>query len=468
MTPKESSPLIASGHEDHHASLELKKQFSVDNDDDVPPAPSSSAMSLKRKYVLFLLIGVITLVAWITLFGSRRRFSSSTSLLGGTATPTGPYKLVEVQEGQRLFDHYDFFDGPDSIGSAGYNTYVGKDRAIKLGLANVTKETSKYDDDMSSIDYVYLQSTPGVDGGGFRESVRLEGKRRFDRGLFILDVAHMPAGCGVWPAFWLTDEAVWPRNGEMDIVEGINSQTVVKTALHTSESCSMYAHVPAYAKTGVWDTATGIPDTFTGLLNTNNKVEADNCWVTAPHQWANQGCVAVSSENGTIGAPMNAIGGGVYVLEWDPANGYIKSWVFKKGNVPDNLQQAMRTASSSSKEEKAVVLPDPESWDLPYAYFAIGDKSGCSADHFQNNRLIFNLAFCGAVAGNRFFKDCPALSQEWNVSSDSVLTCNAYLESNPKALAEAYWKIRGVYVYEREMERTHKHKNSSTTKNQEG
>ena len=68
-------------------------------------------------------------------------------------------------------------------------------------------------------------------------------------------------------------------------------------------------------------------------------------------------------------------------------------------------------------------------------------------------RLIFNLAFCGAVAGNRFFRDCPTLSAQWNVKNDSVLTCNAYLDSEPAALSEAYWKIRGVYVYQRDWQR---------------
>ena len=165
--------------------------------------------------------------------------------------------MIELQEGKKFFDYYEFLDGPDSLGSAGYNDYVGKERALKLNLANVTKEKDS--------EFIYLQSAPGMDGG-FRESVRLEGKRRFDRGLFILDVAHMPAGCGVWPAFWLTDEDAWPMNGEIDIVEGINTQSVAKTALHTSESCSMYAHVPPYAKTGVWDSATGIPNTFTGVM----------------------------------------------------------------------------------------------------------------------------------------------------------------------------------------------------------
>ena len=55
--------------------------------------------------------------------------------------------------------------------------------------------------------FLYLKSAPTE--AGPRESIRLEGKQRFNRGLFIIDVRHMPAGCGVWPAFWLTDEANW-------------------------------------------------------------------------------------------------------------------------------------------------------------------------------------------------------------------------------------------------------------------
>ena len=33
-----------------------------------------------------------------------------------------------------------------------------------------------------------------------RPAVRIESKARYDGGLFILDVEHMPWGCGVWPA----------------------------------------------------------------------------------------------------------------------------------------------------------------------------------------------------------------------------------------------------------------------------
>ena len=34
-----------------------------------------------------------------------------------------------------------------------------------------------------------------------RQSVRLESKRRFTKGLFVLDLQHMPGSiCGTWPA----------------------------------------------------------------------------------------------------------------------------------------------------------------------------------------------------------------------------------------------------------------------------
>ena len=434
MSPRESDPLLEMSSTDKAAA----------------PRHSSSVQDERKRPSLWTVMGASILVALFIWAVVKSHLISFASL----RKATGPYRLLQHQTGRNFFDYYDFYQGADSIGSAGYQTYVDSKRATKLNLINVTTSEDNKEE------FVFMQSAAG-ENGTFRESVRLEGKTRFNRGLFILNVAHMPSGCGVWPAFWMTDEDHWPNHGEIDILEGINTQSVVKTALHTSDSCSMYAHVPAWAKTGVWDTSTGLPDTFTGQPNYINRVEADNCWVMAPHQWANQGCVAVSTENGTIGEPMNEIGGGVYVLEWDPVNGYIRSWVFKHGFIPDNLQASMDTASPEQTTNSAdSVRPNPSEWPTPYAYFAIGEGSGCSNDHFQDMRLVFNLAFCGTVAGNRFFQDCPALSHQYNVSSDSVLTCNAFIASEPESLKEAYWKIRGVYVYQREYERQ-----SSTQKN---
>jgi hypothetical protein len=61
-------------------------------------------------------------------------------------------------------------------------------------------------------------------------------------------------------------------------------------------------------------------------------------------------------------------------------------------------------------------------------------------------RLVFNLAFCGSVAGNRFHMDCKEQAKQFD-------TCNEWVDSDPKEMEEAYWKIRGVYVYERQWER---------------
>jgi hypothetical protein len=194
----------------------------------------------------------------------------------------------------------------------------------------------------------------------------------------------------------------------------------------------------------------GLPNTFTGIPDFKTVKEADNCWEWAPHQWFNQGCVAVSSEEGTLGKPLNSNGGGVYALEWDPANLYIRSWVFTPHeSTPQNILDVIRTSSKDEENER--IKPDPNLWGLPYAYFAIGDGTGCSADHFKNIRIVFNLAFCGTVAGNRFFGDCPIEAQKFNVSNDPVATCNAYIHSDSEGLNEAYWNIKGLYIYEREM-----------------
>ena len=124
--------------------------------------------------------------------------------------PTGPYQLVEAHVGRDFFSYYEFYNGSDSLGSAGFNTYVSQSKAEELGIVAIITEENE--------ELVYLSSAPTEDGP--RDSIRLEGKKRFERGLFILDVRHMPDGCGVWPAFWMTDEGAWPWNGEIDVLEG--------------------------------------------------------------------------------------------------------------------------------------------------------------------------------------------------------------------------------------------------------
>mmetsp|Transcript_18822 Transcript_18822/g.52583 ORF Transcript_18822/g.52583 Transcript_18822/m.52583 type:complete len:542 (+) Transcript_18822:269-1894(+) len=470
-----------------------------DDGDGLGPHVSISSRACGRACLLLVLILAVAVVSvavsdpldsGIALQKLRSGIHSVAEALAEQTAPVGdpiaarqgkgPYELIEAHRGKSFFDYYEFHDGPDSVGSAGYNSYVGRKRAEKLDLIRFEGDDSNNDnnnDDNDNHESVLLYSKAGStydeNGDRLRESIRLEGKRRFDHGLILLDVDKMPSGCGVWPAFWSTDEAVWPDHGEIDIVEPINNQDVAKTALHAAEGCDMYAHVPRYNWTGHWDSATGIPDTFTGALNFDNAVQADNCWTNTPHQWYNQGCVAIHERNGTIGEAMNEKGGGVYALEWDPSGGYIRAWVFPRDGIPDNLREALSTRETDGKGKgsgsngsgkidgsgngngDSQTRPDPSQWPLPYAYFAIGEGTGCPSERFQNHRLVFNLAFCGQVAGNRFARDCPALYEKFNVNNDSIATCNAYLDSDEARAwldSEVYWKIRGVYLYQREHE----------------
>jgi hypothetical protein len=348
-------------------------------------------------------------------------FSSVVPIVAIHLTEIPPTK----QEGESFFEYYNFYEGHDSAGSNGYITYVSSDKAFGLGIANLTVESdipdvysksssgntsdmemsNAYNDDFVLDDetddttrgrsrtrkrerrdlqattfdkqngtvtepFVYMGSAPTKEGP--RDSIRLEGKRRFNRGLFIVDLRHMPAGCGTWPAFWLTDEANWPVNGEIDIVEGINFQDVAKTALHSTRHCNM-DDVPLGVKSGTWDTAVGIPNGKTGIPDMTMRY-AQDCFVYNPHQWLNQGCVAVDLEGGTLGVPVNKKGGGVYALEWDPINRHIRTWVFSPHiKVPTNLRDSIRTAGEENPEKE--VVPDPDEWGLPYGYFPIGEES---------------------------------------------------------------------------------------------
>lgn len=99
--------------------------------------------------------------------------------------------------------------------------------------------------------------------------------------------------------------------------------------------------------------------------------EAKNCFVYDPHQWLNQGCVAVDKDGGSLGSPLNRKGGGVFALEWDPTYKHIRTWVFSPHTaVPENLVKAIRTAHEPAEENR--VMPDPEQWSIPYGYFPLG------------------------------------------------------------------------------------------------
>ncbi|KEF63819.1 endo-1,3(4)-beta-glucanase [Exophiala aquamarina CBS 119918] len=268
----------------------------------------------------------------------------------------------------------------------GYVTYVGQSAAQAAGLVN-TNNNAVY----MGVDYTNIASAPG------RQSVRLTSKKSYTHGLIILDLAHMPGGlCGTWPAFW-TVGPNWPKGGEIDIIEGVNSQLSNSMALHTVQGCSI-------SNNGL----------FSGTIST------PNCDVNAPGQPNNAGCQILMSNSASYGTGFNQGQGGVYATEW--TSDHISIWFFPRGATPADIYSAS---------------PEPGNWGPPAASFA----GGCDIDSlFSSHQIVFDTTFCGDWAANVWSTD--------PVCNAKAPTCEAFVQNNPAAFKDAFWSVNSLKVFQ--------------------
>ncbi|KAL2753782.1 glycoside hydrolase family 16 protein [Sodiomyces alcalophilus JCM 7366] len=233
-----------------------------------------------------------------------------------------------------------------------------------------------------------------------RPSVRLESKKAYNGGLFIADFEHMPPSeCGLWPAYWLYGPE-WPSNGEVDIIEGVNTATRNLLTAHTSDGC----YLPKDAK----QITTGDPISFNCASGRSN---ATGCSYFATY-----------GDQSTYGSNFNDVGGGVYAMDWTPED--IRIWHWPRYAVPRDII-----------EKK----PDPQSWGRPTALF--GTSSCTPNQHFRNMNLILQTNLCGDYAGNVWSSD--------GACSKLAPTCAEYVANNPSAFKNAYWKVNYIDVYEK-------------------
>lgn len=274
--------------------------------------------------------------------------------------------------------------------------YVDRNTASSNGLINTGNGV------YIGVDHANTATKPG------RQSIRLESTTTYKHGLVILDLArlvraptpqflflvHKEKKEKLTPCSWMLGSN-WPNNGEIDIIEGVNEQTQNQMALHTSNGCTIN-------NTG-----------FTGTLDTAN------CYVQAPGQSANSGCSIQSNSTQSYGTGFNNVGGGIYATEW--TGSAISIWFFPSYAVPGDI-------SSGN--------PNPASWGAPTARFA----GGCDIDsHFNDLQIVFDITFCGDWAGS-----------VWNSSScaSRAGSCVDYVQNNPTAFQETYWRVRSLKVYQ--------------------
>ncbi|TQS37549.1 hypothetical protein Golomagni_01971 [Golovinomyces magnicellulatus] len=309
----------------------------------------------------------------------------------------------DVYQGNTFFDKFDFFTEIDP--NLGFVQYEDRNTASNSKLINVNDAQQVY----IGVDY---QNTYNVNEARGRPSIRLETKKTYQYGLFVFDLSHMPANtCGKWSAFWTTNKQEWPRWGEIDIIENIHETNVTMEALHTSAGCSLAGNQ--------------ISNQMTGTQKTYN---CDGAATSSSYgsQSSGQGCVAENTNPNSYGTSFNEVGGGVYVMEWN--NQAIKIWQFRHENVPQDL-------SAGS--------PNPSGWEMPVFSSAQGN---CNIDeHFKDQRVIIDSAFCGNWAGQDvFWKETSCYKSD----PAKYPTCNSYVANNPGAYKEAYWLINSLKVYQ--------------------
>jgi hypothetical protein len=117
------------------------------------------------------------------------------------------------------------------------------------------------------------------------------------------------------------------------------------------------------------------------------------------------GCAVRSKQQHGSGAMFNAIGGGVYTMEW--TRQWVRVWFFPRGYVPESIAGDETTA-----------MPDTSTFGVPVANF----EGSCQLDQFLfNHTIVFNVDFCGSYAGNVFgIQGCPMTNPQ-NVSPPSTV-----------------------------------------------
>lgn len=291
--------------------------------------------------------------------------------------------------------------------------YLNQDEAQRKNLTYVQNGTFfMRADDWSIV-------SPSARG---RDSMRISSPTAYNQVLIVLDVAHIPTGCGTWPAFWtLSKDGPWPNGGEIDIIEGIHQDIHNQATLHTSSNCKMPPDLRRQPQRG-------------HVLKTDCDAAVES----------NAGCGVMFSDSDpstpsdsgsskpytSLGDPFNLGRGGYFVMQKGPDG--VKIWFFPRGRyVPLVIRDGVPAESPME--------PNPSgSWGDPEAYFPFEPEFCDYAKHFDAHRIVFDLTFCGDWAGNTW---AGSGCQVWGNS------CNAFVDNKPSEFREAFWEINGLRVY---------------------
>ncbi|KAF4584126.1 glycoside hydrolase family 16 protein [Ophiocordyceps camponoti-floridani] len=299
------------------------------------------------------------------------------------------WRLADSYNASNFFDKFDFYTGRS--GDAGYARYQNRYDAERKGLILTDAHGVRIGPDARSV----LKAPCEPDGSPGRDSVRIESKASYNRGLLIARFHRLPRmNCGMWPAFW-THGNDWPNDGEIDVLESFNLNSWSQPGFRTSNArgdCVLRAE-PQKRHT--------------------SPLISESC----------------TSEQGCYGADRRALigheAGAIFALEWTKA--FIKIYRWIPGQEPADINTD---------------TPIPSGWGPPLVSLLTSD---CDIDaHFANQRIVLNLDFCGEGAGRpeAWRASCAGLTREEN--------CADFVARNPQSFDEAYFHVRDIRYFDAE------------------
>ncbi|KAL8279231.1 hypothetical protein RQP46_008268 [Phenoliferia psychrophenolica] len=229
-----------------------------------------------------------------------------------------------------------------------------------------------------------------------RNSIRISSLDSYNVGtLAIVDLAHIPYGPGVWPAFWMCGPN-WPNSGEIDIVEQVNSVNTNQAALHTGPGCSFNASVP---QAGTGSTHPNCDSSATG---------------------SGLGCSVSDPSDISFGKGFATHGGGVWATQWNSTGIFIYRWT--RTAIPADI-----TSGS----------PNPASWGVPFAAWS---DSGCNyKTQFADMALVFDITLCGDWAGSPYVWPYSGAPSQYQTCQSAV--------GDPTLFTQAYFSVNYLKMY---------------------
>ncbi|KAI1798075.1 concanavalin A-like lectin/glucanase domain-containing protein [Ganoderma leucocontextum] len=265
--------------------------------------------------------------------------------MAAVLTPAAAFNLSRDYSGQHFFDGWDYYGSWDNLTLSD---------VWWLNQTEATAEHLAYVNDAGRA-IIRVDNTTNVPASQDprRNTIRITSKDSYDYGsLWVFDATHMPYGCSVWPAFW-TKGPLWPDDGEIDIVEGINMMSSNQMAIHTLDGCTTDKNIVQSGSLG-----------FT------------NCS-------AGPGCTVHENKANSFGEGFANAGGGVWATQFDVAGVFI--WFWSRPDVPAELTQNQSTIDISS-------------WGTPSASYPV--SADCPiTKYFTPQQLVIDIALCGDWAG---------------------------------------------------------------------